>query len=186
MPRLFIALDMPAPVRDALAALRDDDLDGARWTTPEQFHCTLRFLGGTPEEQIAKIKAALARIDAPTPSTGSGQALGLAIDGLTAFPSRRRPRVLVARVMPTNDLMDLRRQIEDAVQELGFEPEDRPFRPHVTVARLKRADARAVHRWLRAHPLEAAFDADAFHLYASTLAPSGAVHERLASFPLRG
>lgn len=178
MPRLFIALDVPAAVRDALIALRTEALDGARWTKPEQLHCTLRFLGDTPEEQVPTIEAALARIDAP-PS------LSLEISGLTAFPSRRRPRVLVARVTPTNDLMDLQRQIEDAVQELGFEPEDRPFRPHVTVARLKRADARAVHRWLRAHSVEAAFEADAFHLYASVLKPSGAVHERLASFALR-
>jgi 2'-5' RNA ligase len=177
MPRLFIALDVPAAVRDALIALRTEALDGARWTKPEQLHCTLRFLGGTPEEQIAKIKAALARIEAPP--------LGLKISGLTAFPSRRRPRVLVARVTPTNELINLQRQIENAVQELGFEPEDRPFRPHVTVARLKRADARAVHRWLRAHSVEAAFEADAFHLYASVLKPSGAVHERLASFALR-
>jgi 2'-5' RNA ligase len=178
MPRLFIALDVPAAVRESLVVLRDDDLDGARWTKPEQLHCTLRFLGDTPEEQVPEIEAALARIDAP-PS------LSLEISGLTAFPSRRRPRVLVARVTPTDELMDLQRQIEAAVQELGVEPENRPFRPHVTVARLKRADAAAVHDWLRTHIVEAAFEADAFHLYASVLKPSGAVHERLASFALR-
>ena len=79
--------------------------------------------------------------------------------------------------------MDLERQVEVAAHDLGFEAEKRPFRPHVTVARLKRADAEAVHRWLRAHTAEAAFRVEAFHLYASDLRPSGAVHERLASFP---
>lgn len=177
MPRLFIALDVPAAVRDALVALREDDLDGARWTKPEQLHCTLRFLGDTPDEQVSDLEAALARIDAPS-------SLSLDTNGLTAFPSRRRPRVLVARIAPTDALMNLQQQVEDAMQALDFEPEQRPFRPHVTVARLKRADARTVHHWLRAHTVEAAFDADAFHLYASTLTPSGAVHERLASFPL--
>jgi 2'-5' RNA ligase len=178
MPRLFVALDVPAAVRDTLVALREDDLDGARWTKPEQLHCTLRFLGDTPEDQVPEIKAALARIDVPL--------LRLDLDGLTAFPSRRRPRVLVARITPTEEMMNLQRHIEAAVQELGFEPENRPFRPHVTVARLKRADARAVHHWLRVHTVEAAFEADAFHLYASVLEPSGAIHERLASFAQRG
>lgn len=176
MPRLFIALDVPVAVRDALVALRTDDLGGARWTKPEQLHCTLRFLGDTPEEQVPEINSTLARINAPS--------LELKLDGLTAFPSRRSPRVLVARVTPTDELMGLQQQIKDAAQELGFEPEDRPFRPHVTVARLKRTDATAVLRWLRAHPVEATFDADAFYLYASVLKPSGAVYERLASFPL--
>jgi len=176
MPRLFIALDVPAAVRDTLVALRDDALDGARWTEPEQSHCTLRFLGDTPDDRLPDLQSALARIDAPP--------LGLTIAGLTAFPSRRSPRVLVARIAPTDDLMDLQQQVEQTVQAMGFEPEERPFSPHVTVARLKRADTPSVHHWIRAHTVEAAFRVEAFHLYASVLNPSGAVHERLASFPL--
>ena len=177
MPRLFVALDVPDPVRVILTALRTE-LEGARWTRPEHFHGTLRFLGDTPDEQVPEIEAALAGIDTPP--------LALRLDGLTAFPSRRRPRVLVARVTPTDALLRLQQRIENAVQRLGFEAEARPFRPHVTLARLKRADARAVHNWLHAHTADAAFTTDAFHLYASTLTPSGAVHERLASFLLRG
>jgi 2'-5' RNA ligase len=177
--RLFITLDVPAAVRDALTALCSDDLDGARWTKPEQLHCTLRFLGDTPEEQIPEIEAALAALDTPPP-------LDLRLDGLTAFPSRRRPRVLVARIPPDDDLLALQQRIENAMQRLGFEAESRRFRPHITVARLKRADAGAVHAWLRTHTADAAFSVDAFHLYASVLTPSGAVHERLASFPLAG
>jgi 2'-5' RNA ligase len=177
MPRLFIALDVPDAVRASLASLHTDNLDGARWTKPEQFHCTLRFLGDTPEEQVAGVESVLAGLATPRP-------LALHLDGLTAFPSRRRPRVLVARIAPDDDLLALQQRIEDAVQRLGFEAEDRPFRPHVTVARLKRADASAVHAWLRNHTAETAFTAEAFHLYASILKPSGAVHKRLASFPL--
>ena len=178
MPRLFVALDVPDDVRTALTALRTE-FDGARWTKPEQLHGTLRFLGDTPEDRLAGLEAALAGVDTPPP-------LDLRLDGLTAFPSRRRPLVLVARVTPTDELMSLQQRIEDTVQRLGFEAESRPFRPHVTLARLKHPDARAVHDWLRAHTADATFTADAFHLYASTLQSSGAVHERLASFPLAG
>lgn len=179
MPRLFIALDVPDTVRGTLAALRTDDLDGARWTNPGQLHCTLRFLGDTPEEQVPEIEATLAHLDTPPP-------LDLRLDGLTVFPSRRRPRVLVARIAPDDELLALQQRIEDAVQHLGFEPEPKRFRPHVTLARFKRADAGAVHDWLRAHTADATFTTDALHLYASMLKPSGALHERLASFPLHG
>lgn len=178
MPRLFVALDVSDDVRVILTALRTE-LEGARWTQPEQLHGTLRFLGDTPEDRLADLNTALAAIETPSP-------LDLRLAGLTAFPSRRSPRVLVARLAPTDALMNLQQRIEDAVQRLGFEAESRPFRPHVTLARLRRADARAVHDWLRAHAADATFTADAFHLYASTLRPSGAVHERLASFPIAG
>ncbi len=173
MPRLFVALDVPADVRDALAALRTD-LDGVRWTRPAQLHLTLRFLGDTDAARIPDLEAALAEIAAPR--------LALRLGGLTAFLSPRRPRVLVARVAPDEALAELQRQIEEAVQALGWEPEERPFRPHVTLARLKHADPRAVRTYLGTRTVGAAFTADAFHLWASTLRPAGALHERLASF----
>ena len=175
MPRLFVALDVPADVRDALAALQAD-LDGARWTQPEQFHLTLRFLGDTEPERLSALKAPLAAVSPPP--------LDLRLDGFTVFPSRRRPRVLVARVTPTDVLLQLQQQIEEAVQGVGFEAEPKPFRPHITLARFKRVDPRAVHTYLRTHEASGAFTADRFYLYASTLHASGAVHERLASFPL--
>lgn len=176
MPRLFVALDVPPAVRAALAALRVE-MPGARWTPPGRLHVTLRFLGDTPDERLPALSAALREIEAPP--------LALRLDGLTAFPSRRAPRVLVVRLAPDDALADLQRRVEAAAQALGFEPEARPFRPHVTLARLKRADARAVLAYLRTHDASAAFAAEAFHLYASTLTPSGAVHERVASIPLR-
>ena len=176
MPRLFVALDVPPEVRSELTALREE-MPGARWAPPERLHVTLRFLGDTPAERIPALEDALGRIESPP--------LDLRLDGLTAFPSRRHPRVLVARIAPNDTLVALQRQVEAAVLDLGFAPEGRPFQPHVTLARLKRADARAVHAYLRTHTASASFTADAFHLFASTLTPGGAVHERLASFPLR-
>ena len=176
MPRLFVALDVPPEVRGELAALAVE-MAGARWTPPERLHVTLRFLGDTPAERVPALEAALRETKSPP--------LALRLDGLTAFPSRRSPRLIAARIAPDADLADLQRQVEAAAQDLGFEPEGRPFRPHVTLARLKRADPGAVLAFLRTHAADASFTADAFHLVASTLTPDGAVHERLASFPLR-
>lgn len=176
MLRLFTALEVPADVCGILAALRTD-LDGARWTRPEQLHLTLRFLGDTDAEQVPVLEAAFAEITVSP--------LALRFDDLAAFPSPRQPHVLVAQVAPNDALLDLQRQIETAVQALGWEPEDRPFRPHVTLARLKRPDIRSVQAYLGTRTVDAAFTAAAFHLWASTRRPSGAVHERLASFALR-
>ncbi|MDX1530001.1 MAG: RNA 2',3'-cyclic phosphodiesterase [Rhodothermales bacterium] len=174
--RLFVALPVPAPIRAELRALREA-LDGARWTRPEQFHLTLRFVGGVEAERVPAFEAALAEVQAPP--------LDLAIDGLSTFPNRRRPRVLVARVEPDPALLDVQAQVEAAVRALGVEPDEKPFRPHVTLARLKRPDAKAVHAYVRRHEgFRAPFHADHFALYASALGPVGAVHERLAAFPL--
>lgn len=174
--RLFVALAVPPDVRAALAALRDD-LDGARWTRPEQLHLTLRFLGDVPAEQVPEFEAGLRAVEAPP--------LDLRLAGLTVFPNRRRPRVLVVRIEREEALGRLQHAIEQTVQALGIEPEPRPFRPHVTLARLRQPDARAVHAYLQRHAgLAATFTADHFALYASTLRPDGAVHQRLATFPL--
>ena len=75
-----------------LSAALQADLDDARWTQPEQFHLTLRFLGDTEPERLPALEAALAAASSSAPD--------LRLDGLTVFPSRRRPRVLVARVTP--------------------------------------------------------------------------------------
>lgn len=177
-PRLFVAVALPQLVREQLAGLRAD-LGGARWTRPEQLHLTLRFLGDVEEERIPALKDALGDVHALP--------FELHLKGLGAFPSLRRPRVLIARVMLDEQLAALQRGVEAAVQTIGVEPEGRPFRGHVTLARLSRPDPSAVLALTRAHAdFEASFGVDAFHLVASTLRPQGALHQRLATFPLRG
>src|SRR5690606_2256109 len=108
MPRLFVALDLPAATREGLAALRVE-MPGTRWTPPDRLHCTLRFLGDTPEERLPDLEAALGGIESAP--------LGLRLDGLAAFPSHRAPRVLVARIAPDDALADLQRQVESAVRD---------------------------------------------------------------------
>jgi 2'-5' RNA ligase len=175
MPRLFVALDPPAPVRDALAALRAD-VPGARWTPPEKMHLTLAFLGEVPDERVPAIEAALAGVTAGP--------VEVVLAGLDAFPNRRAARVLVAGVVVAPALAGLHAQVSRAVAAVGVETEARPFRPHLTLARLKEADRHAVGAFL-AQPLRAlAFEAEAFHLYATRLHPEGARYQRLRSFVL--
>jgi 2'-5' RNA ligase len=182
MPRLFVALDPPAPVRDALAALRAD-VPGARWTPTHNVHLTLAFIGEVDGERVPAVEAALAGVANPP--------VPVEVTGLGAFPNRRAARVLSAVVALHPSLAALHAQVARALAVLGVEPERRPFpdgnhrfRPHLTLARLKEADRRSVQAFLEQPVPRLAFEAAAFHLFESTPGPGGSTYRRLGSYPL--
>ena len=124
--RLFVAAELPEAVRAELAALAPDD---AAWRAlpAESLHVTLAFLGELPASE--PVVAALAGV--------SGVAAPARLDGMVALP-RRRPRVLAARV-ESPGLMTLQAEVARELVAAGlYAPEDRPFLPHVTVARTRR------------------------------------------------
>ena len=173
--RLFVALDPPASVREALAALVAD-VPGARWTPPEKMHLTLHFLGDVPEAEVSPLDAALAGVE--------GRAFSLAVGRLGAFPNSRSARVLVAEVSAPSELAALHARIGAALEGLGMATERRPFRPHFTLARLKAPEREAVRAFL-VQPVPAlSFAVEAFHLYQSRLHPKGAEYTRLRTFAL--
>lgn len=175
MPRLFVALEVPESVSAALCALRAD-LPGACWMT--QYHLTLRFLGDVNTPQVEPLRTALAGVQGP-PLRVRGR-------GLDVLPSRRRPCVLVVHAERTAPLAELHQEVEAAAQRLDLAPDRRSFRPHVTVARLKRTPLGPLRAYLRAHAdVRFDFTAAAFHLYESTLRPEGAVYAKQAAFALR-
>lgn len=182
MPRLFIALDMPEAARHALTALHDDTLD-VRWAPLEQYHLTLRFLGETEAATAETVAEALADVRV--------RPFRLHLSGLGVFPSLRRPRVLVARAEAEPVLEALHRRVEAALGQLGFEPESRAFRPHVTLARFPRGRRPSsslcahLHAYLDRHAaFHALSDVRQFILYESVLRPEGALHRPLATFQL--
>lgn len=177
MARLFIAIDLPPDRSAALATLRNEEL-GARWTPVEQLHITLRFLGDVDETEVEPLRERLRGVASPSFRVSGEQ--------LDTFPSRRRPRVLVARVSSDSNLIRLREEIERVVIELGFEMETRPFQPHVTLARFKRAAPRKVRQFIKDHSTRSIepFIVSQFHLYRSDLKPSGAEHTVVESYDL--
>lgn len=178
MPRLFIAIDLPDDRIDRLRELRDETLD-ARWTPPDQYHITLRFLGDTNEAKARELRERLSGLDLPPFPIGG--------EGLGVFPSIRKPRVLVASVNEDPRLLALHGSIARVARELGFEEERKPFNPHVTLARLKNEAPRSVRRYMKSrHNFRIApFVVDAFRLYESRLGAAGAEHEVLQHYPLR-
>jgi 2'-5' RNA ligase len=172
--RLFVALDLPAEVRDGLAAWGREQTrgrEGLRLVDAAMLHVTLCFLGWCEEGEAEAIGAAVAACAAPVPDLALGEA---------AWLPPRRPRVLAVDLEDGSGAVgDLQRRVSDAlVATAGYEPERRAYRPHVTVARV-RGGAR-----LRAFELDAptriSFRGAALTLYSSTLRREGALYSPLA------
>ncbi len=133
--RLFIALNLPQPVRLALwttvTPLRDLALP-VQWVRPDGIHLTIKFLGEVPEQRQAELQAALER------AARGAHELPLAVGGFGVFPDLKRPRVVWAGVAPHPALELLQHRVEQEYAPLGFPTEGRPFRPHVTLGRAAR------------------------------------------------
>jgi 2'-5' RNA ligase len=172
--RLFVALDLPAAAREALGRFRDAAADPAVWRPLDEasFHVTLAFLGHRPEEDVPIVAELLAGL----PGRG---AVPLALgDGLLLPP--RRARVLTVALADDGALVELQAELSAGLAAAGvYAPEARPFRPHVTVARI-RPGSRAP-RAVEAAPEPVAFDARDVVLYRSRLARGGAAYEPLVS-----
>jgi RNA 2',3'-cyclic 3'-phosphodiesterase len=176
--RLFLAVTLPEPVRNALAALAQP-ISGVTWTRPEQLHLTLRFLGDVPGSQI---EAAIARL-----ATVRVAPFILPVEGLGTFPPNRPPRTLWAGVGRGHPrLFQLRQRLDDALLAIGLALDVRLFHPHATLGRCSEKSAAAVAQWLRAHRDFTAppFRVEAFDLYKSDLHRCGAEHTLKRSFPL--
>lgn len=139
--RLFIGLATPEEVKQALERvtlrLRAKD-DGLRWSTPDQWHVTLVFLGHVGDEACARVVDELGRVRLPP--------VDLRIDGLGVF---ERAGILYAQVEVTPALLRLYEAVVGAVRCAGLETEDRPYRAHVTLARSRNRDGKKTIERLR-------------------------------------
>ena len=133
--RLFVALNLPATTREAVwnaaGPLRDAGFP-VRWVRPEGIHLTLKFLGEVPANRQAELIAALGRAKA------GAKPLPIALAEFGAFPDTRRPRVLWVGVTPDPALELLQHGVEREFSPLGYPPEGRAFRPHITLGRAER------------------------------------------------
>ena len=176
MPRLFVALRPPEPVRDALFDTMDA-VEGARWQGDDQLHLTLRFIGEVPTPEAEDLAAELGRISAAP--------FVLRIAGVGHFARKGRAHTLWAGVTPSPELTALQAKVERACQRAGLAPEPRKFAAHVTLARLG-GSAGPLGEWLARHgPLSAPpWPVDEFQLVQSTLGAAGSHYEPAVRYPL--
>lgn len=180
MIRAFIAIDLNEPIRRFLSDLIRDfkslGLD-ARWARPENIHLTLKFLGEVSEEQLDLLAEALRK------AAGTAVSFSLTVQGVGVFPSSRRPRIVWAGLQREPNLTHLQREVEDRMNRLGFEREQRPFKPHLTLARIRRPGrTQKIKGWLRDHSqLQGpSWTVNEITLFRSELTPEGARYTPLA------
>jgi 2'-5' RNA ligase len=145
--RLFVAVNFPAELRERLwtaaAPLRTRDVP-VRWVPAADLHLTLKFLGETAEGRLDELDRALAE------AVTGVRSLAVTVDGFGAFPNLTHPSVVWAGVLTDPALELLQHGVEKAFGPLGFPPEGRPFRPHVTLGRARRGTSAAAFRGLDA------------------------------------
>jgi 2'-5' RNA ligase len=186
MIRAFIAITPPTTLQQTVAAVRQVFQRLAlpwRWVNPEQIHLTLRFLGNVPEESVPSLLQAIEQ-------AAQGQAaFTLRAKALGCFPHAARPRVLwVGLDDPGRALGRLNERLTAALTPLGFPPEDRPFHPHLTLARVQ-----SIRPSTELSPVLQTYQNREFgeflvtqvHLVQSQLQRGGALHTILHSVELR-
>ncbi|MBN2430481.1 MAG: RNA 2',3'-cyclic phosphodiesterase [Acidobacteria bacterium] len=184
--RLFVAVDLPPEIRAGLAELQEKMRAlgrGVRWGNVAGIHCTLKFLGEMEEEKLSRLVARL--------ETASTPRFVLRVHGLGVFPGWRNPRVIWVGVdTEAPHLEILQRRIERAVEPLGFPPETRAFKPHLTLGRVRQPqDLEPLVTYMHAQREQVdlgKFTAGQFTLFQSILRPNGAEYRALHHFPLKG
>jgi len=182
--RLFVAIPMPEAVRNEVIRVQQEMQrlvlrDAVRWTKPEQFHLTLRFLGDFPVERVAALQEAINAVCTDVP------ALHLRAQGAGFFPNARSPRVIWVGVNDNEGrLVDLQKKMEGAVQPFTQEPGTGKFAGHVTLGRVKflkqpEIEKLAAHAQAVSDRLFGEWTANEIEIIRSRLLPAGAVHSVL-------
>jgi 2'-5' RNA ligase len=184
--RLFLAVELEPELRrllhEATAPLRAL-LPEAAWVAEGRLHLTLKFLGEQPDTLVPQLTTAMNEI------AERHWPVAMRLRAVGAFPNLRRPRVVWVGIEPEPKLELLQHDVEERCAALGLEVEGKPFRPHLTIGRLRGTENREGLRQLARTAREIRFRAEtdvlAIALMQSTLTPSGPRYERLAEARLR-
>jgi len=177
MIRLFAALAIPPQTGQALAR-RQTGVEGARWRALESLHVTLRFFGELREDVARDLDGELSAIRAAP--------FDLELSGVGAFGDGGDIHAIWAGVAESEPLRRLAKACEAAARRAGVKPETRHYRPHVTLAYLRRPDPAEVARWIQANNLlkSPPIRIESFGLYSSFLGSEQAHYRLEAEYEL--
>jgi 2'-5' RNA ligase len=186
MMRCFLAVELPSLLQEAIRAATAEPRRAlgtqiVRWIPEQNIHLTLKFLGETAPTSLEQIGAAL--------QSGIPQykAFNVELQGLGAFPSVKRARVLWIGLVAPVELASLQHELDVATSRLGYVSEEREFSPHLTVGRVRQnastADLQRIREALEGTSVGhvGTLPVGAVHLYKSELLPSGSVYSKLHS-----
>jgi 2'-5' RNA ligase len=201
--RIFIGIDLGPEVRARISRFLEgveSFAPDARWVRPESLHITLKFIGEQTPEQVEAISERLRRVES--------SAFEIRSAGYGFFPTAKAPRVFWIGIQSGPQLADLAESIDAAVAELGVPREDRPFSPHLTLARAGAGRRSGSPKWRKGNGRNVIFavlekrlaamgkldfstlnfgtmTAHEFILYQSQLSPGGSKYTKLQRFPMR-
>lgn len=189
--RSFIAIPVPDDGIQALqAVVKEFDPEigrSVRWVRPEGIHLTLKFMGNIPAGMVEQVLAALPSV------TKDFSPFSLAMSGLGAFPSLRKPRVLWAGLEGDLEVLSaLQQAVDEAVGDLGLPREQRPFSPHLTLGRVRREASEGQLRRIAEVvgagqlPSTPSWTADTVNLMRTELDPAGSRHYLVGAAPIGG
>lgn len=133
--RTFVAVCLDEELRSRISAIQErvkNLAPNVKWVAPDNFHVTLKFLGDVRRDRLSIVQSAMDGV------AGSMAAFDLTISGTGVFPTPRRPRVIWVGVEEGREqLVALAKAVEDRLVRAGFEKEDKPFKTHITIGRVK-------------------------------------------------
>jgi len=180
--RLFTGIDLPDHIKERLDLLisRLRTTAHLKWSPAYNLHITTKFIGEWPHDRLPELVSKLSAMPA-------GERIDIDIRGLGWFPNPHNPRVFWAAVHASPSLANLARATDEACSTLGIAAEDRPFSPHLTLARMKQPEPLQNLRKAVAELESAdfgAFTPACYYLYLSKPGPSGTIYTPLHEFSL--
>ena len=185
MPRIFIAIPLPAEVASAVARVLPAELGGLRRVDPAILHITLVFLGQVPEARLGEV-----RTTAETAVAGQGP-FAVAVQSVGRFPAHGPPRIVWAAAPgATATLARIGAGIRSELERRSLPFDAKPLQPHITLARVRdeasRGEVEAVAAAIGAARVHASFVAESLHVMESTISPRGPRYSSRAEVRLTG
>ncbi len=184
--RTFIAIELPAKIVDGLKKIQNELRvagNNVTWVKPENIHLTIKFLGDIETDKIDSIAGLLEGAAAKSHS------FDISVKGVGGFPTIDNPRVLWVGIEESNvNLFALYNNIEDALSAISFAKEERSFKPHLTLGRIKfLKDKKGLKERIERFKdiTLGQYMVDSICFFQSTLTPKGAVHIKLKEAKLK-
>lgn len=170
--RLFAAINLPGEIKDYLKSVQKE-LPEAKMNLTSDFHLTLQFLGEVPPDKALEIKSALYHVFMPR--------IRMKLGGIGVFKSRGHINVVWIGLLIPEELKRMQKEVSEQLAPLGFF-EDKPFKPHLTLARVKFSGGDFEKELEKIKVLPKEFSVDSFELMESHLSQRGAMYDVIETY----
>lgn len=189
MLRTFIGVNFPPEINRKIGKIiayfkTQTPGDALKWVSTLNLHITIKFLGDIPENKLDQVKAILSEsLQDTAPFT-------INIEGMKIHPDKRNPRLILLGVTENGSLTDIHAILDRALTAVGVDPDNRKFRPHITIARInqrcKRETIKGLVETLSQFKVDSLGDirVEQVILYKSELTPKGSIYSSLMAAPL--